>query len=769
MAELSTPMQLVFDELNERLFEKAKASSNNNEQNRYFEGMTTLRSQQDSIQAKFLIEFQARLDSYLVLTANGGSIEDKPVRVLREELCLVDYHELEDDLAISILSTRREADVAEQLWSLNQRLSALFGRRPRDERDIPFSPVALSKVIQFAMRGVDVDDCVKTCVYQQFDVSVLALCDALLSDANALLAKAGLLPNLRGGDVREMIRDGGSQTYEARRDADIQEFDDTQTVAQGQTAPAVTETKSIEPANDEGPLAQQGVPQGLTGMRDSGQVHNEQHALDAIVQWQKARVVTGAVAITQQGVSLGELYSVDSQSDEQLASEDYVAVLNDIQQLEQTFLTTSPETVHSVQEQQRQIVGALKDFACGRERRKVSATHAQTIDLVGIIFSELLNNEGLNDRVKALLSHLHTPYLKIALIDSEFLSCAVHPARALLNELAEAACRWIDAEQDTFRVFDKIYQVVHRVIDEYDDDISLIEALQEDFDNYCTRLTRRVELAEKRNAQVQDGVDRLETAKEHASRIVARRVAARALPEASITLIAHSWTEFLSFVFLRYGLGSDHWQRAVVMLNRAVVRVHASLLQGEPTSADKPLVIIELDEQLKNEILSFGYAQSDAEQILELLDQASMVNPGGQWFERQNAAQVVKECHSSEPIDADLEGDIKLDFEHHELDDSLDAQERELGERLQVVKPGCWFEWVALDGTVEKRLKLAWSNMATGRYMFVDQVGSKNQLLELNELTRQVHRGRIRVSNLEQKGFLERIFDGFIDSLRATA
>jgi hypothetical protein len=50
--------------------------------------------------------------------------------------------------------------------------------------------------------------------------------------------------------------------------------------------------------------------------------------------------------------------------------------------------------------------------------------------------------------------------------------------------------------------------------------------------------------------------------------------------------------------------------------------------------------------------------------------------------------------------------------------------------------------------------------------MFVDQAGAKTETLDLNELTRLVHRGRVRTANLDQKSFLERLFDGFIASLR---
>ena len=53
----------------------------------------------------------------------------------------------------------------------------------------------------------------------------------------------------------------------------------------------------------------------------------------------------------------------------------------------------------------------------------------QTIDLVGMLFEYMLSDEHLPDSVKALLSYLHTPFLKIAFIDKDFFEQPEHPAR----------------------------------------------------------------------------------------------------------------------------------------------------------------------------------------------------------------------------------------------------------------------------------------------------------------------------------------------------
>ena len=60
------------------------------------------------------------------------------------------------------------------------------------------------------------------------------------------------------------------------------------------------------------------------------------------------------------------------------------------------------------------------------------------IDLVGMLFDFILDDDNLPDTCKTTLSHLHTPYLKVALQDKALFTQHHHPARRLLNAMAQA-------------------------------------------------------------------------------------------------------------------------------------------------------------------------------------------------------------------------------------------------------------------------------------------------------------------------------------------
>jgi hypothetical protein len=84
-----------------------------------------------------------------------------------------------------------------------------------------------------------------------------------------------------------------------------------------------------------------------------------------------------------------------------------------------------------------EFVERVKDaMSCEREqvlktvdRDKLAPMDSDLIDLIGMLFEYMLNDPVLPNVAKALLSHLHTPYLKVALIDRRLLVDSRHPAR----------------------------------------------------------------------------------------------------------------------------------------------------------------------------------------------------------------------------------------------------------------------------------------------------------------------------------------------------
>ena len=155
----------------------------------------------------------------------------------------------------------------------------------------------------------------------------------------------------------------------------------------------------------------------------------------------------------------------------------------------------------------------------------VEADDMHVIELVGMLFDYMLSDDCLPDNVKALLSYLHTPYLKMAFLDAEFFEQSEHPARLLLNNLAEAGVRWVANDGTSqFDIYDKIKGTVSRVLEEFKDDVRLFAELLVDFSSYTKKVLRRQELMEKRAMEKVHGEEKLREVKIRVNNEVRKRV-----------------------------------------------------------------------------------------------------------------------------------------------------------------------------------------------------------------------------------------------------
>src|SRR5690606_21326246 len=76
-----------------------------------------------------------------------------------------------------------------------------------------------------------------------------------------------------------------------------------------------------------------------------------------------------------------------------------------------------------------------------------------TINLVSMLFQFIIEDRNLAAPIKGLLSRLQIPLLKVAMVDRSFFGKGGHPARELLNEVANASLGWTPAgaiERDPF-------------------------------------------------------------------------------------------------------------------------------------------------------------------------------------------------------------------------------------------------------------------------------------------------------------------------------
>src|SRR5690606_22707396 len=119
--------------------------------------------------------------------------------------------------------------------------------------------------------------------------------------------------------------------------------------------------------------------------------------------------------------------------------------------------------------------------------------------------------------------------LKIALQDKALFTQHHHPARRLLNSMAQAGVLYGN-EGDERTLLAKMQWVVERVINGFAGDLALFDELLDEFNEYVNTLRHKVELRERRAVEAAKGRDRLLGAREQALQVIQRSLEQRALP-----------------------------------------------------------------------------------------------------------------------------------------------------------------------------------------------------------------------------------------------
>lgn len=753
-------------ELDSELSEFADQAKTNQEQAEVAEEQRLLRQQFSELERYFLgylgegfVKFKRReLD-----TSTG---EEK---YQGDMLSLVDNEDLEETIAISSITHRAENQYAELLWALNQRLALLNGGQKVGDRGNPVGPVQYCESLRKSFQRVTLTTKTKIIGYKIFDRLMVSQLADILDDINHYFVGKGVLPNLQYRPT----------SHEAPPVADVEEVP----YEQWNEAEGEVELPSMGAAPQSS--ARQPVPAG--GQPSAGgyvpspdaTLPTEQYQgrlVDAIRTLQShiggfaqppsagadsgAPVPVGNIVAPPAGyVPAGGAAAPGGRPAMVYTNNQLVGALQNLQVQAQSVTgqqiadaqpgSLAPQTVSGVSSQ---LVEQLQGDEDG-EDGAVDPSDMHTIDLVGMLFEYMLSDDNLPDSIKALLSYLHTPFLKIAFIDKDFFEQTEHPARLLLNNMAEAGVKWVSNDGTCqYDIYDKIKTIVSRVLEEFKNDVRLFAELLLEFSGYTKKISRRQELMERRAMEKVQGEEKLREVKIRVNEEVRARTDGKELPSAVLLMLLQPWSDYLAFLLLRYGEESDSWSRAIQVIDDVLWSI-----EPKEKNADKTRQLEMHDsllDVLETGFETIGYDQAKGKKLLEAL------------FSLQKMALQSKQVDPApEPMRTKLEAmAAKKAGQSDELEEKATPEELRMVENLKMIEFGTWFEF---EGG--KRLKVAWYNSKTLHYMLVDQMGKKVAMKSGLELARSMLAHKAKVIAGSSKPFFERALENIFQSLNAKA
>jgi hypothetical protein len=744
-----------------QILEIAEQAKSNKDQIALYETQNLLAAVQQAAEQEFCQHLANGFVKFKNKSLNTLTGEE---RFSGDILSLVEHSDLEETIAITSITHRADNFFAEQLWAFQQRLALLNDGEKIDERANPASPVQFCESLRKLLANLDIDVKTKIIGYKLFDQDVVGMLDGLYDELNDYLIRQNLLPNLRFVPASDKPADHKSE--EAMQDDPFerndQPVDEQQQTEEEQQHQRRASDKLLSGALNPNDIQYQNsllnairllqthVTQALPAIQAANfnpQALAAGQAANSPVINPNGAVATPAVATASpanlQVYTQNQLVGVLEQMQTQAFGVTQQALANH----ESGPVPIAPQTVAEIGRK------VMEQIASENENGAVEAGDMQTIDLVGMLFEYMLSDDHLPDSVKALLSYLHTPFLKIAFIDKGFFEQPEHPARVLLNSLAEAGVRWVSNDgSDQYDIFTKIKTTVFRLLQEFKNDVRIFAELLIEFNAYTHNVARRQELMERRALEKAQGEEKLREAKIQVNNEVRGRTDNRDMPSAILLLLLQPWSDYLSFVLLRYGDKSDSWKRALQVIDDLLWTLEPKTKQ--PDKVKQMELQDGLLASLERGFETIGYEQAKGRKLLDAVVSLQRMALLSRKAEPAPAPMRTK----LESLAAEKAGHTAVQLQ------PVLPEEAKIVDSLKMVEFGTWFEF---DGG--KRLKVAWYNKKTQHYMLVDQQGRKVSLAAGLQLARDMLAGRARIIAGSTKPFFERALENIYHTLNERA
>jgi len=671
-------------------------------------------------------------------------------------LSLLDFVQMDENVATETLVGKAKDRCYTELYALRQRLSVVAGGRQLGEEEVPAGPGHLVNCFRNALQGIDIEVKIRVILYALFDKYVLQEVGSLYAELNETLKNAGVLPNLK-----HLISLGKN----AAAAGSVVPEDEVRRQPRGQQPRSEPGAQpSAESGSEQSAEAPPGVADELLG---------------AILQLMAGRRARFQAAAAGQGATgsarFGALVN-------RVKRETLIATINNLQSRSHpryasafsepaaaARLGSDPDFVESVK---NELMAEREAFFSQVNPEQMAPIDVDAIDIVGLLFEYMLNDPELPNLAKALLSRLHTPYLKAALLDRHLLYKDNHCARQLLDLMVEAGESYVHESAPAWGVFPTLRTMVERILAEFTDKLTLFEELLKLLHAEIKQQRHKTTTMEERARQAAMGRDKFQVAKQRAAAEIDGRIhQSQVLPEVA-AFLSHVWLNELVFVLLRSPLGEDaaEWLRALEVADQLVGLGHWAGPATSKSQLDSTLpqlrTAIEagLDTLGGNRPVEWDALApllTDPERLLRRLDEVRM---GAKWRTQDTIALTQP------PVGAVADAKAPEQKVGRPVAPTISADEARVMAELRALRFGTWFEFKPGGGKPLRLRKMSWFSTSTETCLFVDRDGMQAETTTMLSLAQHLLAQRARIIHHERKKpFVERALNAILTMLKASA
>ena len=737
----------MLDHVSDHLMARAGNSDIRDEQLLYLDSREVLRTERPSLMAEFEKQLRLQVDAGV----KGDPIKKADFSSLdARKLTLVDTIAMDESIVSGNIIRVVENLCHDELLEFNRAVGYLLGRPEMETTTNPLAPSAIVHAFTEALRSIKGDQRIKYTILKELNQSSLGDINAIYADLNRHLESLHVVPRTHASvPHRASGRPGERRLGADGQPAAPQPPDaaagpggeiDMMAVLQRLASRGFGLTRLRQPGGMQVPPAGSGMPGGFQMPAGGG----GEMPLPQIGQFGGPRIL-----VTQElGDALSRLQQGESGFDVGGVPVQFAGV---------------PEGMHNV----------LRDLQESPLGAKANQLEAMTIELVAMLFDFIFETKDLPDSMKVLIGRLQIPVLKAAMLDGAFFSKKSHPSRLMVNALAHAGIGWSPAMGTEDPLYKKVEQIVHRVLDEFADDVYLFDTLRKDLEAFLAEEEKSAETTIQSTAEEINQRDRQEIARMVARSEIEKRLEAQTVPNFLGSFLRDYWINVLAQLHLQ-GEESETWVLGLTTLDDLVWSV-----QPKRTGDERRKLVAMLPNLLKRlhrGLQNVAWEPGEREQFMSNLVEAHAASVKPSLASVPMPTTAVAEAAAAAAEEASAKGDSETAAKARALAEAMapapppppapepavEIVQDHFAELAASLERGMWIEFEGEDGQLAFA-KLAWVSPLRGTYLFTNRQGQKAVSLTADELADRFRKDRARL--VEAEPLVDRAFVSMMASL----
>ena len=748
LIKLSALLSEMYSHAEPALLEFADKAESNAIRSLFIEASLNVRDMRPLVEQTFQKEISKGYANFL--HKRPSALEESDLKTTQHtQWSLVDKTDLEDGIALQKIAYKANNIYYKEIYAYTQRMTLIQGGKKLADRNLPASPIHIMNAFKAAISQIKVDNRTKIILYALFEKYVMKNMGSIYDECNAILIEAGIFPNLKPVISKTAATEIKKAGIPPKPDASTTEqtggFTPSGADHNSTTAPAARDIQKEGDAAAEPETLGSELLNSISSLLISHRQNDPQYG--------PPTSAPGAppVEMATRATLLQQINNIQPSATQVTSPVSATQPTGDAQhttipklQVDQVFI----EGLRSTLTEER------NKLFNGIDRRRIPTADMNTIELVGMLFEQMLDDPVLPNTAKTLLCHLHTPYLKAAILDAETLTSENHPTQKLMNLMIHVGSQWIDEMNLDVGIYTHLQEIIDSILANFEENLQIFDDLHQELQEHARKLEQKSAAIEKRSQEAARGRDKFESARAQAMQTIKDRTEThQPLPEIVLQFFKHSWTDKLILIILRDPnfKDSEIWRETLQIIDEILELLNTDTVEKNSIPFRKRLE--SLRRNIKQSLSTLGnYHQVDIDTLFKLLSGKLTAE------EEKQASEAIAATPESTKESLGIDSQI-LTFTDEEL---------EMLQKLDTIKCGTWFEYILHGRKGKRRIKLSWYSPTTKKYMFVDHNGIQATVMSAQVLVRDLCEGNARILGRTQIPFVSRAFRSIKDKLQQT-